>query len=48
MWLYRTSSNADHAITLYEYAPGRAGKYPEVFLEGFNGVNEFYFDETKF
>lgn len=37
MWLYRTSSNADHAITLYEYAPGRAGKYPEAFLEGFKG-----------
>lgn len=37
MWLYRTSSNADHAITLYEYAPGRAGKYPEVFLDGFKG-----------
>ena len=37
MWLYRTSSNVDHAITLYEHAPGRAGKYPEAFLEGFEG-----------
>lgn len=37
MWLYRTSSGVKNHIVLYEYAPGRAGKYPEKFLKGYNG-----------
>lgn len=36
MWLYRTG-RADPPIILYEYRTTRAGKYPEKFLEGFNG-----------
>lgn len=37
MWLYRTSSDAEHPIVLYEYAPGRGQEYPKAFLEGFRG-----------
>jgi transposase len=36
MWLYRTSRD-DIPIVLYEYTQGRAGSYPEAFLEGFTG-----------
>ena len=37
MWLYRTSSDAEHSIVLYEYAPGRGQEYPAAFLNGFRG-----------
>ena len=37
MWLYRTSSDAEHPIVLYEYAPGRGQEYPAAFLNGFRG-----------
>ena len=37
MWLYRTGSDAEHPIVLYEYSPNRKPKNAEVFLEGFTG-----------
>ena len=37
MWLYRTGSNAEHPIVLYEYAPRRGQEYPAAFLNGFRG-----------
>ena len=37
MWLYRTGSDAEHPIVLYEYQPGRGKDYPKEFLEGFRG-----------
>ena len=37
MWLYRTGSDTEHPIVLYEYAPGRGQEYPKAFLEGFHG-----------
>ena len=37
MWLYRTGSDTEHSIVLYEYAPGRGQEYPKAFLEGFHG-----------
>ena len=37
MWLYRTGSDAEHPIVLYEYAPGRGQEYPKAFLNGFHG-----------
>ena len=37
MWLYRTGSDAEHPIVLYEYAPGRGREYPKAFLKGFHG-----------
>jgi len=37
MWLYRTSSDTDKPIVLYEYQPGRGAKHPKEFLSGFHG-----------
>lgn len=37
MWLYRTGSDAEHPIVLYEYAPGRGQEYPKAFLKDFHG-----------
>jgi transposase len=37
MWLYRTSSDAEHPIILYEYQPDRKAKRPAEFLRGFKG-----------
>ena len=36
MWLYR-SGRYGPPIVLFEYQPGRSGRYPEAFLEGFEG-----------
>ena len=37
MWLYRTGSDAEHPIVIYNYQPGRGREYPKSFLEGFRG-----------
>jgi hypothetical protein len=37
MWLYRTGSDAQHPLVLYEYKPSRSHKCPEAFLEGYKG-----------
>ena len=37
MWLYRTSGDTEKSIVLYEYQPGRGGKHPKEFLDGFRG-----------
>ena len=37
MWLYRTSGDTQKPIVLYEYQPGRGGKHPKEFLNGFHG-----------
>ena len=37
MWLYRTSRDMRKPIVLYEYQPGRGGKHPKEFLDGFHG-----------
>lgn len=37
MWLYRTSGDTRKPIVLYEYQPGRGGKHPKEFLDGFHG-----------
>jgi len=37
MWLYRTGSDAETAVVLFEYAPGRGHEYPMAFLSGFKG-----------
>ena len=34
---YRTGSDAEHPIVLYEYQPGRGKDYPKAFLERFRG-----------
>jgi transposase len=37
MWLYRTGSDAQHPIVLYEYRPDRKAKHPAEFLKNFKG-----------
>lgn len=37
MWLYRTGKQSSKPVVLFEYQPGRSGKYPESFLKGFQG-----------
>ncbi|MDF2614067.1 MAG: transposase [Clostridia bacterium] len=37
MWVYSTGKYSKHPIRLFEYQPGRGGKYPEAFLKGFKG-----------
>lgn len=37
MWLYRTGSDAEHPITLYEYQPTRSSSHPKKFLSGWKG-----------
>jgi len=37
MWLYATGEHSDHPIRIFDYRPGRGGKYPRAFLKGFKG-----------
>lgn len=37
MWLYRTSSDTDKPIVMYEYQPDRKQEHPKEFLGGFKG-----------
>ena len=38
MWIYLTGNDGLPPIVMYEYQPGRGGKYPKSFLEGFSGL----------
>lgn len=37
MWVYSSIKDCTHPIRLFEYQPGRGGKYPQAFLESFQG-----------
>lgn len=37
MWLYRTGSDAEHPIVLYNYQAGRGRQYPQDFLKEYKG-----------
>lgn len=37
MWVYSTGKHSQRPIRIFEYQPGRGGKYPQEFLEGFKG-----------
>ena len=37
MWVYLTGNDGLPGITLYDYKPGRSGKFAKEFLEGFSG-----------
>lgn len=37
MWLYRTGTEREYPIVLYEYQPDRKHKRPKEFLEGYKG-----------
>lgn len=38
MWIYLTGNDGLPPIVMYDYQPGRGGKYPKSFLEGFSGL----------
>ena len=38
MWIYLSGSDGLSQIILYDYQPGRGGRYPQEFLEGFSGM----------
>ena len=37
MWIYGTGKSSPIPIRIFEYQPGRSGKYPVEFLKGFKG-----------
>lgn len=37
MWVYSTGQHCEHPVRIFEYQPGRSGKYPQEFLKGFKG-----------
>ncbi len=37
MWVYSTGKHCRHPIRIFQYQPGRSGKYPQEFLKGFKG-----------
>lgn len=38
MWIYLSGNDGLPPIVMYDYQPGRGGKYPKSFLEGFSGL----------
>lgn len=38
MWIYLSGNDGLPPIVLYDYQPGRAGKYAQQFLDGFTGM----------
>ena len=37
MWLYCSGIHEEHQVRIFDYKPGRSGKYPREFLQGFKG-----------
>ena len=37
MWVYSSIKNSEQPIRMYEYQPGRSGKYPQEFLKDYQG-----------
>lgn len=37
MWVYSSIKGCEQPVRYFEYQPGRSGKYPQDFLEGFKG-----------
>jgi Transposase IS66 family. len=37
MWVYSSIKNCDQPVRLFEYQPGRSGKYPQEFLKDYTG-----------
>ncbi len=37
MWVYSSIKNCEQPIRLFEYQPGRSGKYPQEFLKDYTG-----------
>lgn len=49
MWVYSSGQHAKHPIRIFDYQPGRSGKYPQAFLKGFKGFlhSDAYAGYTK-
>lgn len=49
MWVYSSGKHCKHPIRIFEYQPGRSGKYPQKFLKGFKGYlhSDAYSGYTK-
>src|SRR5690606_30107225 len=49
MWVYSSGQRCKHPIRIFEYQPGRSGKYPQQFLKGFKGYlhSDAYSGYTK-
>lgn len=49
MWVYSSGQHSQHPIRIFEYQPGRSGKYPQKFLKGFIGYlhSDAYAGYTK-
>lgn len=49
MWVYSSGQHSKHSIRIFEYQPGRSGKYPQAFLKGFKGYlhSDAYSGYTK-
>ncbi len=37
MWVYSSIKNCEQPVRLFEYQPGRSGKYPQEFLKDYTG-----------
>jgi transposase len=37
MWVYSSIKHCEHPIRMFEYQPGRSGKYPQEFLKDYTG-----------
>lgn len=37
MWVYSSGQHCKYPIRIFEYQPGRSGRYPQQFLKGFKG-----------
>jgi len=37
MWVYSSGQHSKYPVRIFEYQPGRSGKYPQKFLKGFRG-----------
>ncbi len=38
MWVYSSVRESEHPVRLFDYTPGRGGKYAASFLSGFTGI----------
>lgn len=49
MWVYSSGQHSKYPVRIFEYQPGRSGKYPQAFLKGFKGYlhSDAYSGYTK-
>jgi len=47
MWLYRSGSDGDPPIVLYDYKPSRGGSNAADYLQGFHGYLHTDYSDKK-